>query len=198
MNNLNYDTYIQLCNQLDQINNGKPEKPNPWYDLSYPLFAGIKINHLDDLWKLTAFAYSWMPTIPEINTGEIKNEAELIKQLQCLPECSESELKDLLGSLVPVINNSLTGTSKVLHFISPENIPIIDSNVVKGWNYLFTKGKTIKGLSLPKTNNLNKSHITHYLRYRKHMLQWIENCYDVSLRELESSLFQLGQNIKNL
>jgi hypothetical protein len=38
-----------------------------WYKLSYPTFLNQSTNSKEDMIRLIAYAYSWMPTIPDIN-----------------------------------------------------------------------------------------------------------------------------------
>jgi hypothetical protein len=81
-----------------------------------------------------SFTYSWMPTMlwrsmkvcPDIDRA-----AKIIQQVRK----SREELDtSKLSKLKDVINNSLIGTSKVLHFASPELYPIVDSRVCKYLN----------------------------------------------------------------
>lgn len=70
-----------------------------------------------------SLVYSWMPTIPKINLENIDEVVEIIKK--------EELTSDDLEKLSKCFNNSVIGTSKLLHFIYPNKYPIWDSNVFK-------------------------------------------------------------------
>jgi hypothetical protein len=68
-----------------------------------------------------------MPTIFEFTSNELE---------KCLPllnkaKGSEMLIEDELNLLKSTFNNSLVGTSKLLHFINPEIYPIWDSRVYR-------------------------------------------------------------------
>jgi len=129
------ETYKQLVKLT-----GKPQE-TVWYGLSYKLFTKQPLETMDDFWRLVAAAYSWMPTIPEIYKEAVKpGLIGRLKKLKATKNIDDKTLQALFIELIPVINNSLIGTSKVLHFINPNLVPIIDSNVIHGWNSFF-KGK---------------------------------------------------------
>jgi hypothetical protein len=102
--------------------------------------------------------------------------------------------KEELKTFVGLINNSVVGTSKVLHFIAHDYVPILDSKVLINWNSFFKNTETPL---LPKTYTVSKQ-IDVYLQYWKLMAEWKNNCKkagkDVSLRTLEKSLFKLENN----
>lgn len=102
------------------------------YLLSYPhllsYFASRDIFDASDLVRGAHMVYGWMPTIlnlakspnPDFNIGaEILNRARRDGRLS----------KDAIKSLVKLINNSLVGTSKLLHFVAPNKFAIWDSKV---------------------------------------------------------------------
>ena len=104
-----------------------------WYKLSYCAFLKQPIDSKEDIIRLIAFAYSWMPTIPEIKSDKVEW-PRIIRMLKKLRSGDKCQLRELMAELTPVINNSIVGTSKVLHFVAPKHVPIIDSNVVRAWN----------------------------------------------------------------
>lgn len=107
LNNLNYDiSYIEFINYFQQIQ----------IINRHNFIIGIN------------FSYGWMPTI-----FNIKND-NFDKCIDILNECRSNVYditKDNLSSLKSLINNSVVGTTKLLHFINPEKYPIIDSRVCK-------------------------------------------------------------------
>lgn len=83
------------------------------------------------------FAYGWMPTIIELKhngdpLADIARCAELLTQAHCGATLSLVEL----ATLKALINHSMIGTSKLLHFVSPSAYAIWDSRV---YRYLFGK-----------------------------------------------------------
>jgi len=151
---------------------------------------------MNDFWKKVAFAYSWMPTIPniDIQKSELNDDLEFWKTLNFLQNGFEIDRKTFLEKLVPNINNSIVGTSKVLHFIAPDYIPILDSKVLTNWNWFFKNTETPTFAKTLSTSN----QIRIYLEYWKLMEEWKNNCKeagkDVSLRALEKGLFTLENN----
>jgi hypothetical protein len=73
--------------------------------------------------------YGWMPTILELYTGKgnlnLDQAAALLTGVKRGSVIADSDLKELSK----LINNSLVGASKLLHFVSPSNFPIWDSKV---------------------------------------------------------------------
>ena len=102
---------------------------------SYPQF----LKYFNDLDFITDhhliiginFSYGWMPTIFKFRSenieGNIKEAVKILNKTKQGEIPSSEELK-LLKSL---FNNSLVGTSKLLHFINPKKIAIWDSRVYR-------------------------------------------------------------------
>ncbi|MEY4876458.1 MAG: hypothetical protein RL708_1607 [Bacteroidota bacterium] len=73
------------------------------------------------------FTYGWMPTIFDFRSDkfdEALNVLNIVKQ-------GDIPKQEQLMVLKKLFNNSLVGTSKILHFINPENISIWDSRVFR-------------------------------------------------------------------
>ena len=66
----------------------------------------------------------------------------------------------------------------MLHFLTPNYFPIIDSKVINTWNKWFPQYK------LPK-----KVNVKQYLDYAQNMRDWSVKT-GVSLRDLEKALFR--------
>lgn len=182
---LSKETYQWLDSKKKYI----PADDN-WFKISYPGFIKRRFpKSVEEFYEVIAFAYSWMPTIPNVKTisrhewTEIHN---LLTQLNKKPDA----LEELLITLIPIINNSIVGTSKVLHFISPEHVPIIDSRVLKTWNAIF-KGNpdiAIKKTMLADSNI--KRQVKNYLKYQEHLIKWKKACgRNVTMRGIESLLY---------
>ena len=101
------------------------------YLKSYPEF----IEYFNSKKKLTKhdvvigshFVYGWMPTILELNFDKIET------VLPILNDAKKGRLleEDELAKLQSCFNNSLVGTSKLLHFINPNLYAIWDSVVFR-------------------------------------------------------------------
>lgn len=109
------------------------------YDKSYiyflKYFENKEILTEEDLIISANFTYGWMPTILNFKNSNYNECVDILnksKQIDLL------EARDL-EALKRLINNSLVGTSKLLHFINPEKYAIWDSRVCK-----FLSGCTYK------------------------------------------------------
>ena len=126
----NDETFLQLTNIA---NNFKSTEEN--YLLSYPYFLNYFQNlesiNLENLVIGISFTYSWMPTI--LKALNLKNTEEV---LFILNEVKKGKLIDeqQLTTLKTTFNNSLVGTSKLLHFINPKQYAIWDSRVFRFLN----------------------------------------------------------------
>ena len=82
------------------------------------------------------FTYGWMPTIFEFCSDNFD------ESLNILNRAKKGEIPKIeqLGILRNLFNNSLVGTSKLLHFINPEIFAIWDSRV-----YRYLTGKSAHG-----------------------------------------------------
>lgn len=139
MKELNQATYNLLLKAKIETRQILAMRDGPdWYELTYDMFKVAPLESINDFWKIVAYTYSWMPTIPDVKAHEIKNASRLLVNLKALKKGDDSQLKELFEELIPVINNSLVGTSKVLHFIAPNSVRIIDRNVLRGWDLFFS------------------------------------------------------------
>ena len=126
----NDETFLHLTNIA---NNFKSTEEN--YLLSYPYFLNYFQNlesiNLENLVIGISFTYSWMPTI--LKALNLKNTEEV---LFILNEVKKGKLIDeqQLTTLKTTFNNSLVGTSKLLHFINPKQYAIWDSRVFRFLN----------------------------------------------------------------
>lgn len=129
-NKSNDETFLQLTNIA---NNFKSTEEN--YLFSYPYFLNYFQNlesiNLENLVIGISFTYSWMPTI--LKALNLKNTEEV---LFILNEVKKGKLIDeqQLTTLKTTFNNSLVGTSKLLHFINPKQYAIWDSRVFRFLN----------------------------------------------------------------
>ena len=125
------------------------------------------------------FVYGWMPTIISLNTNKVK----IDKILEILNGIKENKInleKQDLTDLKTIINNSVVGTSKLLHFIAPENYAIWDSRI---YNYIINDQN--KKSSYGVNNELT------YLNYNNTLREIsLENNYLISEIELFRSEFK--------
>lgn len=190
--NLDFKSYEQLLNCKKQ----KSSKEY-WFDASYSVFINSNIDSKEDLVKIMAFVYSWMPTVPNIKCSE---SFEKLSENDILSMCNRlkddkitiDELEKLLLKLIPIVNNSIVGTSKFIHFIN-QNYPILDSKVLDSWNKHFNeKYKIVSNLNSAKVKNK----VLIYLDYYKKMGLWLNECHEndknITIRDLEKILFEIG------
>lgn len=99
--------------------------------VSYPEF----LKYFRDIKKITKhnvviginFTYGWMPTIFDFRSNDIDLVIDILNKAKQGIVPNETQL-DILKRC---FNNSLVGTSKILHFINPEIFAIWDSRVFR-------------------------------------------------------------------
>ena len=142
-----------------------------------------------------SFVYSWMPTMLRFDKNKSPNNIDDCLQYCNIAKKNERMLtKNELETLKEFINNSIVGTSKLLHFINQNAYPIWDSRVARCFGV--------------QEGNVNSVDI--YLKYIqwcndfinskndqygiKEMMKKIEGVEKVTkLRALELVLFTLGK-----
>jgi hypothetical protein len=178
---------------FETIKNDSQKVEKDKYMDIYPIFLDFfKDRELDRETIILGISlvYSWMPTIPKIDIQNIDKVVDIIKK----EEITASDLE----VLSKCFNNSIVGTSKLLHFIYPDKYPIWDSNVCK----YFTDGE-------PFSYRVNK--VSNYLKYIDFCNGLIENNKEgiaeiqkefitkfgleiSKMRTLELIFFQVGKN----
>lgn len=129
--------------------------------------------------------YGWMPTILNEANGEIgawtKDDWEKIKV--CLEKAKSGEILGIneLKNVMVLTNNSIVGTSKLLHFINPHVYPIYDSRVFHAIRKLTGDKKATENSST--VNDENK-----YIAY----LKWVHRV----INEDVSSLLKMKKLLK--
>jgi len=88
------------------------------------------------------FTYGWMPTILNFKSRDFELSVEILNKVKNDLRITSDEIKHLKQ----LINNSLVGVSKLLHFLSPFVYAMWDSRVCK-----FLTGKSYK----QKVENIN-------------------------------------------
>jgi hypothetical protein len=126
------------------------------YVLSYPhllnYFAGKEVIEPGDVVRGAHMVYGWMPTIlelyPEPGENDLPTAAGILTKAKDGATLAATEL-DALASLV---NNSLVGASKLLHFVAPSKYAIWDSKV-----YSFVHEK--------RPHNYRVNNVAAYIEY---------------------------------
>lgn len=105
------------------------------YLVSYPhflnYFKNLETINLENLIIGISFTYSWMPTIlKSIKLENADKTLSILNEVKKGKKINEEQLATLKSSF----NNSLVGTSKLLHFINPKQYAIWDSRVFRFLN----------------------------------------------------------------
>ncbi len=184
---------IQKLNQL--LKEREFQVDESTYTFSYPYFVqffqsvsgGLELKHIV---QGAHMVYGWMPTILNVNTQEVQQIVELVNKARR----GEALTIEQLELLKRVFNNSIVGTSKLLHFVSPELYPIWDSRICNA----------LTGKSHQQAVN----NTTRYKLYFDSMQSaihhpdfeaiYVQKDYGVSrIRLLESILFQNGKEVRS-
>jgi len=105
------------------------------YLISYPhilsYFQGLNEITIADLVRGAHMIYGWMPTVldlyPKAPNKNLSQVAILLTKVKKGEKLTDTEISEIKA----VVNNSLVGASKLLHFISPQNYAIWDSKIYK-------------------------------------------------------------------
>ena len=107
----------------------KPEGMNSTYFKSYSsfikYFSEKDVLTEDDLIIGANFTYGWMPTILKFKSDNFSDSVKILNKAKLSDRISKDEILELKS----MINNSLVGVSKLLHFINPDVYAIWDSKV---------------------------------------------------------------------
>lgn len=107
------------------------EDPSHTYHKSYRYFVNYfrdkAVLDEQDLIIGANFSYGWMPTILNLKSEKFKESVDILNKAKGSTRISTNELL-VLKSLV---NNSIVGVSKLLHFVNPNIYAIWDSRVCK-------------------------------------------------------------------
>jgi len=126
------------------------------YILSYPhllsYFASKQIFAIEDVVRGAHMAYGWMPTVldiyPEMPNIDLATGADLLNKAKRTGALTDTEVEQLAR----LVNNSLVGASKLLHFVSPQHFPIWDSKI---YAFVFQE----------KPHNYRVSQVSKYRKY---------------------------------
>ncbi|MBE7172693.1 MAG: hypothetical protein INR73_19095 [Williamsia sp.] len=185
----------EIINQFSRIQIDKADK----YIVTYPVFIDFfrqtSAYTVEDLLTGIAFVYSWMPRILTIKSEALPKLSEYCNQFK---NQYQAEIETpLFAQAVEALEGSIVATSKLLHFIFPDQFPIYDSHIYK---YCWDKEKSYH---YQVKNPLN------YHSYREMCLKTTagEEIHDLQkmvtdrlgyqvskLRALEFSMFQIRKS----
>lgn len=161
----NYNAQIEGINQLiTEAGEFNIKIEMHSYLKSYPFFVkyfeNIQNNTIEipNLVIGIHFAYGWMPTIFKFKTTD-ENELANATIILNKAKKGESLKNEDYQSLKKLLNGSLVGTSKLLHFINPNKFAIWDSRVHK-----YLKMNNINSYKFDY-NIGNIANYENYLRY---------------------------------
>ena len=130
------------------------------YIISYPHIlsyaSDITTFSESDVVRLSHMVYGWMPTVLDLyfpeNGISLTEAAQLLQKAREKGNLTESDFSELKA----LVNNSMVGVSKLLHFIAPEHYAIWDSKI-----YTFCHGQHAYDY---RVNN-----VTQYMAYQDQM-----------------------------
>lgn len=126
------------------------------YIVSYPYllsyFASKQVFVAEDVVRGAHMAYGWMPTVLELYPKALNNDFQKGAKLLSKAKSTGVLADDEFAQLASLINNSLVGASKLLHFVSPDHFPIWDSKI---YAFVFNE----------KPHNYRVSQVSKYRKY---------------------------------
>jgi len=149
---------------------------------------------VDDFVIAANFTYGWMPTILNFKPDRDSKELKFDRVVGLLNDARKRRLSaEEVLEVKTLVNNSIVGTSKLLHFINPEVYTIWDSRVCR-----FVMGKD---------GNYNVENVDNFMNYlalcdslKKDLPEEVHKKFkdnlgdEVSpLRVLETMMFTIGQ-----
>ena len=157
------------------------------YILSYPhllsYFSSKERFATEDVVRGAHMAYGWMPTVldlyPETLNNDLATGADLLTKAKSTGALADAEVEQLAR----LINNSLVGASKLLHFVSPQHFPIWDSKI---YAFVFQE----------KPHNYRVSQVS---RYRQYLAQLAQLQKDSRFTSFHSSVIRkVGYQVSEL
>ena len=103
------------------------------YVVSYPYlleyFASKQSLEAGDVVRGAHMFYGWMPTILELYPEQGRSGLDVAAQTLAKAKAGSALSDKEIEALAALVNNSLVGASKLLHFVAPNHFPIWDSKV---------------------------------------------------------------------
>lgn len=123
MDNIQTNEILNLANCLERDNDEDGYNKSYYHFVKY--FEGKDEITEHDLVIGANFTYGWMPTILNFKSNEFSSATSILNQAKSTDRISDTQLY----TLKKLINNSLVGSSKLLHFINPSVYAIWDSRI---------------------------------------------------------------------
>jgi hypothetical protein len=123
MENIHTNEILDLASCLENDNDEDRYNKSYYHFVKY--FEDKEEMTEHDLVVAANFTYGWMPTILNFKTDEFNSVISILNEAKGPERISG----DQLMTLKKLINNSLVGVSKLLHFINPNVYAIWDSRV---------------------------------------------------------------------
>lgn len=95
----------------------------------------------DELYTTISMTYGLMPTAMNMRRGDME---PFLAPLNALRDTGQRLAASELDGLKIIVNNSIVGTSKLLHFLAPETYPVWDSRI----------NRFLNGEPRPETNSV--------------------------------------------
>jgi len=121
----------------------------------------------DELYTTISMVYGLMPTAMNLRRGDIE---PFLVPLNALRDTGQRLTASELDGLKLLVNNSIVGTSKLLHFLAPETYPVWDSRI----------NRFLNGEPRPKTNSVS--------RYRDYLVNFDRLRVDADFEPLRASV----------
>lgn len=141
MKNINSEDILNRASCLERVNSTETYHKSYYFFIEY--FAEKNELKEQDLVIGSNFVYGWMPTILNFKSIDFQLAVEIINKAKKSKPLS----LDDIGKLKCLINNSLVGVSKLLHFINPDVYAIWDSRVC---NFLTGNSYSQKVENIPR------------------------------------------------
>lgn len=147
------------------------------------------------------FVYGWMPTVLYLNLNK-DDEGKITSLLFMVKNGDYMLNEEEFEEIKRCINNSMVGTSKLLHFINPEKYAIWDSKV---FYYFYPNRKSTAGIEKPKLyieylkalNDITL-HNDFEILYSQ-IVEFMGLNYEISkFRAVESLIFEIEKNKKHI
>jgi hypothetical protein len=128
LNQLSHESIISKINSIGKITDDIIYKN--YFRLLEFVQRNISRRDSIDLIGISHMVYGWMPTMFDTTDEKIIEDAQIISTLW--ENILSGSLDDnFLKKIKCITNNSISGGSKLLHFINPNKYAIFDSNVFK-------------------------------------------------------------------
>lgn len=148
-----------------------PERRIYTYLATYPhiraTVAGFSRITSDEIYATIAMVYGLMPTAMNLRRGDME---PFLAPLNALRDTGQRLTAGELDGLKALVNNSIVGTSKLLHFLAPETYPVWDSRI----------NRFLNGEPRPETNSVP--------RYRDYLADFDRLRVDADFEPLRASI----------